>query len=217
MPGKSNNLQPFEGKYKFSIDDHILADSWIYCEPGKMFFDSDFLKIVDFFCLHSPCSQGSYSPRSLEKIGWQNPWKSKKFRNKLKSIAEFDERNFVVSHYQHTFREAWEKSGYPDEFTRVRAPFAFLASAGESNDYLNLFHRIRNAFAHGRFNVIKERGEYYIYFEDVKTSNGCTYVLARICLTKSILSAWREFLNIEGSSAIGFESIIVQKKELITV
>ena len=76
---------------------------------------------------------------------------------------------------------------------------------------MNLFHRIRNSFAHGRYKVIRERGEYYIYFEDVKTGNGYTYVLARICLTKTILDRWRRFLNMIDGAAEGFESIIEER------
>ena len=70
-------------KYKFNIEDHIIAEEWTYTRPGKAFFDLDYLEVLDFFCMHSPCKQGSFSPLTLEKIGWKNPWNSKKFRDRV--------------------------------------------------------------------------------------------------------------------------------------
>lgn len=195
-------------KYRFDSADFIMASDWKYTVPGKRFFDDDYLRIVDFFCLHSPCRIGSYSSMTLENLGWRNPWKSNKFREKILSTAGLDDSNFKVETYQYKFKELWDTSGLPDEFTTVRHPFAYLAAAGETNDIMNLFHRIRNSFAHGRFQVICDHQEYYFYFEDVKSSNGCTYVLGRVCMTKSALTEWYHFLNRDGDAARGVESII---------
>lgn len=203
---QSENLKG--NKYTFCENDHIMAGDWFFTRPGKDFFDEEYLEIIEFFCLHSPCKQGSYSPRTLESIGWKNQWNSKKFRDKILTIAGFDESNFKYVEYQHQFKQLWESTGLPNDFTEIRSSFAFFAYAGETNPYMNLFHRIRNSFAHGRYKVIREKGEYYIYFEDVKTAHGCTYVLARICLTKSILKNWRRFLNMIDNAAEGFEAII---------
>lgn len=210
--GKKKQPENLSGnKYKFDVNDHILASDWSFTRPGRFFFDNDYLEIVEFFCLHSPCRQGSYSPRTLESIGWKNQWYSDKFRDKVREIAGFDESNFKYVEYQHQFKQLWQSTGLPDDFTSIRSSFAYFANAGESNPYMNLFHRIRNSFAHGRYNVIRERGEYYIYFEDVKTGNGYTYVLARICLTKTTLDRWRRFLNMIDGAAEGFESIIEKR------
>lgn len=203
--------------YTFDIQDFIIADSWNYQRAGNSFFDKDYIEIIEFFCFHSPCRQGSYSPYSLEDLGWKNQWHSNKFREHLKALAGFDNTNFIVTPNQYEFRDLWEKTEYPDDFTLVRSPFAFLAAAGENNDFMDLLHRIRNGFAHGRYNVIRDHGEYFIYFEDVKSSNGYTYVLARICLTKTILNEWRLFLTMHSPSIKEFGSIIVSSKEPLTV
>lgn len=206
--GKIKQLENLKGnKYIFDVNDHLLAGDWSFIRPGRAFFDDDYLEIVEFFCLHSPCRQGSYSPRTLESIGWKNQWHSDKFRNRIREIAGFDDSNFISVEYHHQFKQLWETTGLPDDFTSIRSSFAYFAAAGESNPYMNLFHRIRNSFAHGRYKVIRDRGEYYIYFEDVKTAHGCTYVLARICLTKTILDRWCKFLNMSNDAAEGFENI----------
>lgn len=73
---------------------------------------------------------------------------------------------------------------------------------------MDLLHRLRNSFAHGRYAVKKDYGEYYLFFEDVKERNGHCCVLARICVTKSALKDLLAFLRMEGTAAAGLESII---------
>ena len=55
-------------------------EQWLHAVVGKGFYDADFYRIIDFFVLHSPCRVSSYSPRSLESMGWKNPWQSSRFR-----------------------------------------------------------------------------------------------------------------------------------------
>ena len=118
------------------------------------------------------------------------------------------DENFKVTKYQHDFKELWSASGITDDFSSTRKPFAYLAESGETNDFMNLFHRIRNSFAHGRYKIVRDTGEYYFYFEDVKQDNGCVYVLARICLTKSGLNNLRKFLMLEDPTSADFGSIL---------
>lgn len=167
------------------------------------------LEILDFFCMHSPCRQGSFSPLTLEKIGWNNQWNSKKFRDKVSELLGLTDENFKVTKYQHDFKEIWSASGIIDDYSRMRYPFAYLAEAGETNDFMNPFHRIRNSFAHGRYKIIRDNGEYYIYFEDVKQYNGHIYVLGRMCLTKTGLDNLRKFLMLEDPSSTSFKSLLL--------
>lgn len=203
---KTDNLKG--QKYRFEVNDFILAEDWSYTKPGRQFFDDDLLRIIDFFCLHSPCKQGSYSGLTLDMLGWRNPWNSSRFRNRFIELLGLSEESFIYCDYQHCFKKEWEKLGLHTDYLSMRHPYAVIAAAGESNRYMDLLHRIRNSFAHGRFTVAGDHGEYYYYFEDVKETNGSTCVLARACLTKSGMSRLLAFLTREKGSAAGFESII---------
>ena len=203
---KTDNLKG--QKYRFEVNDFILAEDWSYTKLGRQFFDDDLLRIIDFFCLHSPCKQGSYSGLTLDILGWRNPWNSSRFRNRFIELLGLSEESFIYCDYQHCFKKEWEKLGLDTDYLSMRRPYVVIAAAGESNRYMDLLHRIRNSFAHGRFTVEKDHREYYLYFEDVKETNGYTCVLARACLTKSGMSRLLAFLARENGSAAGFESII---------
>lgn len=211
---KDKNKAAKKQKHKSTIEEFIIAGDWVYTPPGKDFFDKEYIEIVEFFCFHSPCKKGSYSPRSLESLGWNNPWNYQKFKDKIKEIAGFDDKNFIMSETQYNFKALWESTGYINDFTKIRKPFAFFAYAGETNQYLDLLHRIRNSFAHGRYTIVRENREYYIYFEDVKDTNGNTCVMARICLTKRILYNLLMFFSMKNGMEIGFEDLIREKHSM---
>lgn len=184
-----------QAKHVFSADDYLIADTWNYHSPGKHFYDKAYMDIIDFFCLHSPCKSRSWSPYCLEQFGWCKPWYSSRFRTKVSELISLSlDDNFYPIPNQYNFKQVWlEHCTQFGDFPFCSRPCAFVAEAGESNHYMNLFHRIRNSLAHGRFNIFRDHGEYYFNFEDVKTSNGITYVLARICLSKTQLAALRAF------------------------
>lgn len=136
------------------------------------------------------------------------PGPASSFSTSLTSIASTRLPKPVVPALSPFFKKEWEKLGLHTDYLSMRHPYAVIAAAGESNRYMDLLHRIRNSFAHGRFTVAGDHGEYYFYFEDVKETNGSTCVLARACLTKSGMSRLLVFLTREKGSAAGFESII---------
>lgn len=106
---KTDNLKG--QKYRFEVNDFILAEEWSYTKPGRQFFDDDLLRIIDFFCLHSPCKQGSYSGLTLDILGWRNPWNSSRFRNRFIELLGLSEESFIYCDYQHCFKKEWEKLG----------------------------------------------------------------------------------------------------------
>ena len=199
MERKAQGKTVQKQKYKFNIDDYIIAEKWIFNKPDNHFYDVVYLKILEFYCIHSPLT--------LDSLGWGNPWKSSKFRKKVLELLELTKENFQVIEYHHNYKKMWDELNI-DAPSAIDTPFAYLAQAGETNDYMNLLHRIRNSLAHGRFTVVKSNSEYYIYFEDVKRSNGYTYVVGRMCLKKTSLDKLRRFICMESNMIDGYEHLM---------
>ena len=167
-------------------------EPWLHSLVGKALYDEEYYRIIDFYVLHSPCKVSSYSPRTLESLGWKNPWKSKTFRDTFDMVPGFREgENFRFHESKNHFLEMWNDYGLKDFFSSEEE-FAIYIYAGESNPRMDLLHHIRNAFAHGRFSCKKINREYYFYFEDVTEIKRLTglFVTARICLKKTTLSEW---------------------------
>ena len=187
---------------KIDRDDYLIVEpyeSWLNSKPGKGFFDDSFYRIINFYVLHSPCKVSSYSPITLESLGWKNPWNSSRFRDTFDKIAGFaSDESFYYHESKNHFLELWKQSGFEFFPSEDLSEYAVLIHAGESNPRMDLLHHIRNSLAHGRFSVVKDNREYYLFFEDVATIrglNGALVVNSRVCLKKSTLIAWIDFFE----------------------
>lgn len=179
-------------------------ENWLQRQIPTAFADTDFLKIILFFVLYSPCKKGSYSRIDLEEYGWKNPWHYEDFKTSLNQIAGFNENNWHYKEAQKDFKKFWETLGYQENFYDLEnGEFVAFSNVGESNPFMNLLHHIRNSLAHGRFTAkkIPRRNDYYIYMEDVKPVDGFYRVNARLILKKSTLLEWIDFFQCETKEA----------------
>lgn len=92
-------------------------------------------------------------------------------------------------------------------YSKSHKEFAYFVKAGEENPLMNLFHRIRNSFAHGRFRV---NGGYF-FFEDVKLSG--ERVTAKICLNINTLENWMRIIKCEGSIGKTLQHDMLRNRE----
>ena len=205
---KKNNKPP-----RIIESDYLKVEpdeQWLHAVVGKEFYDADFYRIIDFFVLHSPCRVSSYSPRSLESMGWKNPWLSSRFRSTFDELLGLVENTTLLYHKSKSyFRDIWISLGKENFFTVNGSTYAVVVYAGESNPRMDILHHIRNAFAHGRFAVKRDHNEYYIFMEDVGTINTLSglYVNARICLKKSDMIALIDFFEKKSNKAKSLNSL----------
>lgn len=178
---------------KINPDEYIIVpadETWLSTKNGRDFYDDDYHRIIEFYALHSPCKVSSYTPCTFESLGWKTPWKSPRFRKAFDDVPGFIEKDTFRHHdSKNHFKEMWENAGWGEFFSIEDKEFAIFVYAGESNPRMDIFHHIRNSFAHGRFSVKKKNREYYLYFEDVTTISGVKVLIvnARICFKKSTL------------------------------
>lgn len=201
---------------KVKEQEYIKIDSdeqWLHTLVGKDFYDESFYRIVDFFVLHSPCKISSYSPKTLESLGWVNPWQSSRFRNAFDEIMGVEEGiSFLYHDAKNHMTEMWDTLERDKFFEVDGNAFVVIIRAGEGNPRMDILHHIRNAFAHGRFAVVRDHNEYYIFMEDVSKINGLSglYVTARMCIRKSSLISLVEFFEKKGDRARELSSLFLK-------
>lgn len=195
-----------KGEYlKVEVD-----EQWLHTVVGKDFYDADFYRIIDFFVLHSPCKVSSYSPRTLESMGWKNLWQSSRFRSLFDEIMGLVENiSFLQHEAKNHFLEMWNTLNREVFFEINGDVYAVITHAGESNPRMDLLHHIRNSFAHGRFAIIRDHKEYFIFLEDVSTINKLPgiYATARICLKKTSLLQLIDFFEKKGDRVRNLSSL----------
>lgn len=204
---------------KVNPDEYTIVppdEPWLHTKVGKDFFDDDYHRIVEFYVLHSPCKVSSYTACTFESLGWRNPWHSANFRKMFDDVPGFVEGD-SFRHHESTnhFKEMWDDAGWGEFFSIEQKEFAVFIYAGESNPRMDLFHHIRNSFAHGRFSVKRKNKEYYIYFEDVTTINKVKglVVNARICLKKSTMVRWLDTFEKKNDEAKELSSLYIGDKD----
>ncbi len=203
---------------KLLKDEYLEVSSdedWLHSVVGKGIYDENYYRIIDFYVLHSPCKVSSYSPRSLETLGWKNPWQSSIFRGAFDSVPGFCEGDTFRFHdSKNHFLEMWTETGFADFFSTEKE-FAVFTYAGETNPRMDLLHHIRNAFAHGRFACKKINKEYYMYFEDVTEIKGLKglFATARICLKKSTLTEWLDIFERRNTTAERMKSLFASEEK----
>lgn len=167
--------------------DPLLTDpypAWIEELPVHM-VNAHLARIMQFYVFSSPCKT-SWGRISMDQRGWTgNYWSSDKFRPLILRGSTLTEIHSVG-----TATELQKKWPYADSNAFAEVEFAYAVDAGEECWFINLLHRIRNAFAHGRFRI---NGDGFFYFEDVD-KDGRT-VKARICLNQTTLENWIEIIK----------------------
>ena len=148
------------------------------------------IRLIQFYVFNSPCKESSWGRQSMEDYGWVNYWKSNKFRELIFEGAELD--SFHQCESATELAREWPEM---ERYYESQQEFAYFVTAGEESLLMNLFHRIRNSFSHGRFRM---NGEYF-FFEDVD-KDGIT-VKARICLNIITLENWVRIIKGEGDLA----------------
>lgn len=169
---------------------------WLdYIDPER-FNNVDLNRIITFFVFHSPCSELSAMSKNLEKYGWNDPWrKPQLLQRKLKLVSNND--NLIFSSVTiNDMKQALEKA---DLFDDIKANINLERIAiynSEKNQFMSIFYHLRNAFAHGRFNMFDVGIDDYVFiFEDIIKGINMNKVTARMILRKSTLIKWIDLIE----------------------
>ena len=175
-----------------SISTH--SPNWLKWIAPEKFNDKDLFRIVVFFVFHSPCEGLSARGKLLTEYGWNTPWKKPYWLNKqLRQASSNYELLFSASSYalmDKALDDANLKDNFPSDLNRERIAIYDV----KKNQFQSVFYHIRNAFAHGRLNMIDLNDECIFVFEDVRKAKKPN-ISARMILRKSTLLKWIDLIE----------------------
>ena len=172
---------------------------WIEWIAPERFNDEELFRIVVFYVFHSPCKSLSAMGKGLSDYGWFAPWKKPYYLNKqLKQAASNHDLLFSVDNYE-KFSDILESANLKEDFPSDLETERICSYNKKKNQFLSVFYHIRNAFSHGRLNMVDVNGECVFILEDVNTRAKNRYgqlaVSARMILKKSTLLKWIDIIE----------------------
>ena len=175
----------------------VRNPAWLTWIAPEKLSDQDLFRIVIFFVFHSPCANLSSMGKTLDKYGWNSPWRKPYYLNRqLRQATSNYELLFSVKSYDKmdaALEKANLKDNFPSELSRER----ICIYDNQENQFLSVFYHIRNAFAHCRLNMVDVNGECVFILEDVQPNKHSDQlkVSARMILRKSTLLKWIEIIE----------------------
>lgn len=160
----------------------ILRTSWLNEPlPQQVLEDSNWMRIVHFFLIESPCP-GQSNRKNNEIDKWAPaPWVGIRSLKTSLNQAIFSRRDVDVMLAVRSKKELegiCKKLNLDEYFYEnvddQRMAFVKVNSKGNTSKYMSLFYHIRNALAHGRFAFKTDTLERFVFiFEDgTVTSDG---------------------------------------------
>lgn len=163
--------------YKFKKENSIVHNS-----PDEYILsESEYCHLYKFFVTYSLCKSQSFKQRLITDYGWSsNSIVASGLKEELGRVLALDDNPMFVFTDKNDLRAQFECTnlldGVPQELLQERA---VVGRTNEDNKYYKLFHRIRNALAHGRYSLrINARGEKMVVMQDNDRDN----VTARLVL-----------------------------------
>ena len=175
----------------------IRDPEWLKWIAPEKFCDQELFRIVTFFVFHSPCQDLSSMSSPLSEYGWQYPWRKPHYLNRhLRQAASKFNLIYSAPSYD-KMDEALKKAGLRDNFPQPPYEECVCIYDNKQNQFMSVFYHIRNAFAHGRLNMVDVAGDCIFILEDVQTNKKQIQVKvsARMILKKSTLLKWIEIIE----------------------
>lgn len=147
----------------------------------------NFQKIIDFYLFCCPVLGRSHRGKTFEEYGWKGSTQFSQLKTKILSVAS----SSLKGNYHPCKKEELEKNFKIVETVRPLNEYCVFLKSDEKSVMQSLFAAIRNAFAHGSFNVQTIKGEKVYFF-----ANFDGYLKAELILLESTLLEWIEIVKI---------------------
>lgn len=171
--------------------------NWLDFIVTERFNNTEINRIITFFVFHSPCSGLSARSKSLDKYGWHAPWRKPQYlKQKLKAASTNGDLLFCAQTID-DMRQALEKADLLENIMENPKLERIAVYDNRKNQFMSVFNHIRNALAHGRFNMVDIgiEDDYTFIFEDVNKGKKSCKITARMILRKSTLIKWIELIE----------------------
>jgi len=159
-------------------------------------YTDNFLEIINFYLFECPYEKSSHRGKTFTQKGWTKKYLVK-LLDAMKDVAGISKEKCV-----HTSKEEVEKKSknfLPGE--------EFLVYSSENGVTKSIFKYIRNAFAHGSFNIYEKNGEKFYYFENQKGG----YINAKMSIKEITLLYWIKLFNIKPDRLYNEQEKIIKR------
>ena len=170
--------------------------SWIINKDKDFFKREEFIRITNFFVYNTPCKTLSARSIELKEYGWSNPWK-KPYSLRVQLCNASTNKNLIYSTNRYAFmEETLIKSNLLDRFPCNLDSERICIYDKMSNQTLSVFYHLRNALAHGRYDVRDVDEEKVYIFQDVNLTKKKYKVSARMIIKEKTLLRWIEIIEL---------------------
>ena len=175
---------------------YIIADSILGNTPDEYSLsENEYFCIYSFFVTYSMCGRQSAKKRTFVDYGWGNDGiKDSQLGDSLKSLINLNRNSdFVFTDKDKLLNEFSLHQLTDGQLLNVNIERAVIVRNSEPNNYLQLFYRIRDGFAHGKFKLrFSETMEKMVVIQDDDGHN----VTARIVLRLSTIMRFIKIIDI---------------------
>ena len=170
---------------------------WLDYIVPERFNNADLNRIVTFFVFHSPCSELSAMSKSLVEYGWNAPWRKPQYLQRRLKAASTNADLLFSAETIDDMRQALEKAELLEDITANIEVERIAVYNNKKNQFMSVFYHLRDAFAHGRLNMVDIglEDDYVFIFEDVTKRKALYKVTARMILRKSTLIKWIDLIE----------------------
>ena len=146
-------------------------------------FDENFQKIVQFYLFESPIEGASHRGRTFKDMGWSGSSRFKMLERWLKSTSGMSDSQWNILDSPSDVRKRSRKDVAPN--------IQYIYSDQSKGRVQTFIYSIRNAFAHGSFDVLKNNDERYYFFENEYRGN----LRSRMLLSETTLMEWIKIIK----------------------
>ena len=175
-----------------------IADSILGMVPDNFALTIDeYYRIYTFFVTYSMCDKQSAKKRSFSDYGWQNGnIKNTALGNALAAVLNLNRNPHFIFTDKNELGTKFNALDLPDGIaTNLAYERAVVGKTSESNNYMKLFYRIRDGFAHGKFKLrFSTTNEKMVVIQDDDGHN----VTARIIIKLDTLLNFVSAIDING-------------------
>ena len=127
---------------------------WLDYIVPERFNNADLNRIVTFFVFHSPCSELSAMSKSLVEYGWNAPWRKPQYLQRRLKAASTNADLLFSAETIDDMRQALEKAELLEDITANIEVERIAVYNNKKNQFMSVFYHLRDAFAHGRLNMV---------------------------------------------------------------
>jgi len=139
-------------------------------------YTSNFKKIITYYLFESPIEDTSARGTLLSEYGWKGSSRLTMLLRLMQAVADIDDPNWIICSRNEVKTNA---SHFPSEQIH-------MVCNNDKGKAKSIIYAVRNAFAHGSFNVKKINGKIVYIFENHNKGMLC----AEITVTENTLLNW---------------------------